>query len=88
MMDHGRTGPHGMLGGEAGAMNEIEIRRNGELIRPAHTSKGEGYELKIGDTVQVRTPGGGGYGNPAERDPAQIERDRKRGYFGGETATN
>ncbi len=88
MMDHGRTGPHGMVGGEAGAMNEIEIRRNGELIQPAHTSKGEGYELKVGDTVQVRTPGGGGYGNPAERDPAQIERDRKRGYFGGETATN
>jgi N-methylhydantoinase B/oxoprolinase/acetone carboxylase alpha subunit len=28
------------------------------------------------------TPGGGGYGDPADRDPTAIIRDRRRGYFG------
>ena len=87
MMDHGRTGPHGLLGGSEGATNVIEIRRNGEVIRPEHESKGEGFELKAGDTVQVRTPGGGGYGDPKERDAALIERDQRRGYFGPSSGT-
>jgi N-methylhydantoinase B len=28
------------------------------------------------------TPGGGGYGDPALRDPGQVERDLRRGYYG------
>jgi N-methylhydantoinase B len=30
--------------------------------------------------VLLRTPGGGGYGPAAERDPALVERDRALGY--------
>jgi N-methylhydantoinase B/oxoprolinase/acetone carboxylase alpha subunit len=36
--------------------------------------------LKRGDVVLVRTPGGGGYGAPAQRDSVLSERDRGLGY--------
>jgi N-methylhydantoinase B len=86
MMDHGRTGPHGLGGGLAGAMNEIEITRQGVAERPPHLSKGEGYVLKPGDVVQVRTPGGGGYGDPRARARSKVIEDLRRGYLSREDA--
>jgi N-methylhydantoinase B len=38
--------------------------------------------LKKGDRVLVSTPGGGGYGRAARRDPKLSARDRERGYVG------
>jgi len=81
MMDHGRTGPFGMLGGRDGAMNDIEVCMGGRIERPAFGSKGDGFELSAGDWVQVRTPGGGGYGDPNNRPDEMIQRDLKYGYF-------
>jgi N-methylhydantoinase B len=81
MMDHGRFGPPGVLGGRPGAPNEIVVGRGGEELRPAHWSKDEDLALRPGDWVQVRTPGGGGYGDPWERDPALVARDVGRGYL-------
>jgi N-methylhydantoinase B len=81
MMEHGRSGPPGILGGEAGAPNKIQIGRGGRTIVPEHLSKGEGYVLAPGDWIEVQTPGGGGYRPAAERDPALSERDIRRGYF-------
>ena len=81
IMDHGRTGPQGVLGGEDGAVNEITIRRSdGSALTPPHLSKAQGIVLDVGDVVEVKTPGGGGYGDAAKRDHALIERDRRRGY--------
>lgn len=80
LMDHGRTGPHGLLGGQPGATTRIQMMRGGELTGLQHLSKGEGIELSAGDWVQVLTPGGGGYGEPAERDPVAVARDLRRGY--------
>ena len=31
--------------------------------------------LRAGETVEIITPGAGGYGPPAERDPAAVESD-------------
>ena len=81
LMDHGRFGPPGLMGGQAGATNQIEISQGGSVALPEHISKGEGYTLEPGDWVQVRTPGGGGYGLPSERLPETIERDLRRGYY-------
>jgi N-methylhydantoinase B len=36
--------------------------------------------------IRVSTPGGGGYGDPARRDPARIARDVARGYYTAEAA--
>ncbi|MEM7254098.1 MAG: hydantoinase B/oxoprolinase family protein [Pseudomonadota bacterium] len=81
MMDHGRTAPFGMLGGEPGAMNDIEVRIGNRSERPAFGSKGDGFQLGADDWVHVLTPGGGGYGDPANRDADRIEADDACGYF-------
>lgn len=86
MMDHGVDGPPGLAGGGTGAPNVIEVSQAGTVTRPEHVSKGEGYELMPGDWVQIRTPGGGGYGAAAGRDPAMVERDVRRGYLTPEEA--
>jgi N-methylhydantoinase B len=81
LMEHGRFGPPGLLAGKAGAPNVIRLRQGNRETVPEHLSKGEGYVLKAGDYLAVDTPGGGGYGDPRERAPELIERDRRAGYF-------
>lgn len=81
MMDHGLTGPFGLIGGAPGGTNEIVLRLDGEESRPFDNAKGDGFKLEAGDTIQVRTPGGGGYGDPGERAPERIEADLRREYF-------
>ena len=86
MMDHGLTGPFGLLGGDDGAMNRIVVNRNGKSDQPFDNAKGDGFELQTGDRVQVHTPGGGGYGDPRSRPREFIEQDLARGYLTVEQA--
>ena len=86
VMDHGRTGPLGALGGEDGGVNVVTVTRGGVPYRPPHLSKDQGLLLRPGDTVEVRTPGGGGYGPAAARPPERVARDVRRGYYTGEQA--
>lgn len=79
VMDHGRFGPQGALGGADGAANEVEVWRDGKMYTPEHLSKEQDIPLKAGDRVRVRTPGGGGYGPASERDSALIEEDERLG---------
>ncbi|EMA18154.1 hydantoinase B/oxoprolinase family protein [Haloarcula amylolytica] len=67
-----RTAPAGIDGGEDGATGENLV--DGEPV-PAKAS----VDVKAGTTVSVRTPGGGGHGEPAERDPEARDRDRRDG---------
>jgi N-methylhydantoinase B len=41
---------------------------------------GDNIELQAGDILRVMTSGGGGWGNPAERDPLQVLQDVKDGF--------
>ncbi|MDP7546404.1 MAG: hydantoinase B/oxoprolinase family protein, partial [Alphaproteobacteria bacterium] len=81
VMDHGRYGPQGVLGGADGAVNVVRIERGGEIYVPPHFSKDQDIEVAEGDIIRVSTPGGGGYGEARLRDPALIERDLRRGYY-------
>ena len=81
VMDHGRFGPQGALGGADGGVNVVEVRRDGETYHPPHRSKDQDILIQAGDTITVHTPGGGGYGDPLERDPALVARDVRRGYY-------
>ncbi|WP_422001900.1 hydantoinase B/oxoprolinase family protein [Reyranella sp.] len=81
VMDHGRTGPQGVLGGGDGAVNTVAVEQGGRSYRPAHLSKDQDIQIGVGDVVRVSTPGGGGFGDPARRDPAAIARDVARGYY-------
>ena len=86
VMDHGRTGPLGALGGQDGALNRVEITRGGTVLIPEHLSKAQDIVLAPGDRVRVRTPGGGGYGEPAARDPSLIKEDVALGRYGADQA--
>jgi N-methylhydantoinase B len=81
VMDHGRTGPQGVLGGKDGAVNRVEVHRGAEVWVPPHLSKAQDIALQPGDRVRVRTPGGGGYGHPATRDPALVAEDVRLGRY-------
>ena len=81
VMDHGRTGPLGALGGHDGGVNKVVVMRNGETYHPLHLSKDQGIAIGPGDTITVSTPGGGGFGDPLARDPALVARDVRRGYY-------
>jgi N-methylhydantoinase B len=80
LMDHGRFGPPGLLGGRDGAPNEVIVGRQGSEYVSPHLSKDEDIRVVAGDTITVRTPGGGGYGDPWQRDPLLVARDVARGY--------
>ena len=86
VMDHGRTGPQGALGGADGAVNRVAVIRGGETLVPEHLSKAQDIALQPGDRVRVRTPGGGGYGDPAARDPAKVSEDVRLGRYTREEA--
>ena len=56
-------------------------------VRVAALVEGRGHPRDGGRrSITVRTPGGGGYGDPLERDPALVRRDVARGYFTVEDA--
>jgi N-methylhydantoinase B len=81
VMDHGRSGPLGAAGGQNGAVNRVEVTQGGQTMTPEHLSKAQDIALTPGDRVRVRTPGGGGYGDPALRDPALIAEDVALGRY-------
>ncbi len=66
----------GIEGGEAGAPGVLRI--NGEKVDPKKQ-----YVLSRGDTVILATPGGGGHGDPNQRDRLAREGDIKAGYTSG-----
>jgi N-methylhydantoinase B len=81
VMDHGRFGPPGVLGGKDGEPNSVRIYQGGKTIVPEHLSKAQDIPLKPGDRVRVGTPGGGGYGDPHERDPSAVAEDVRLGRY-------
>ena len=86
VMDHGRFGPQGALGGGDGGVNRVEVIRGGETLVPEHLSKAQDIPLAPGDRVRVRTPGGGGYGDPRDRDRAAVAEDVRLGRYTAEEA--
>jgi N-methylhydantoinase B len=63
-----RIAPPGAAGGAGGTTGE-------NVIAGEHVGAKTTVDVAAGTTVTVRTPGGGGHGDPSERDPAVIERD-------------
>lgn len=75
VMDHGRFGPQGALGGGEGAVNRVTVWQNGTPYTPDHLSKEQDIPMAPGDRVRVMTPGGGGYGDPFRRAPEAVLED-------------
>jgi len=81
VMDHGRFGPQGALGGTDGAVNEVTVWHGDRAHTPDHLSKEQDIPLAPGDRVHVKTPGGGGYGDPTTRAPELVRQDVRLGYY-------
>jgi N-methylhydantoinase B len=64
----------GMQGGEAGACGEVQI--DGAAVDYRRN-----VVLEPGQRILLKTPGGGGMGNPAERDTAAADWDRREQYI-------
>jgi 5-oxoprolinase (ATP-hydrolysing)/N-methylhydantoinase B len=52
-----------------------------ELYGKVSSSKYANAQFAPGDRIRLWTPGGGGYGAPAQRDPAAIAEDLREGYI-------
>jgi N-methylhydantoinase B len=71
--------PRGLKGGEAGAAARVFL--NGKPLHPKSTAR-----AKTGDLVTVLTPGGGGFGLPADRALAAIQADVEAGLLSPDAA--
>jgi N-methylhydantoinase B len=63
----------GVLGGEAGAAAEIVIFSGDEAVLVGE--RVTQFPVSAGTRVSVRSPGGGGWGRPHEREPAAVAAD-------------
>ena len=80
-------GAWGLDGGEKGGPAAILVKRNGESLQTfteaygtTSASKFTNIRLLPGDQVIIESPGGGGFGDPAERDPERVREDVDQGF--------
>ncbi len=74
LCDRTRYPAAGFQGGGPGAPGEVLF----DGVKPDNPKAAR--TVPPGTLVEVRLPGGGGYGPPAERDPALVARDLLEGY--------
>jgi len=79
--DRARHAPFGLNGGEDAAMFELQMEVGGEVIGRPGMSKLRAEKLRPGDSVEWRSPGGAGFGAPADRPEAQVEADELDGIY-------
>lgn len=78
--------PQGGEGGLPGRSGTWLINDGTPDERALEYAIGDIEYLKKGDVVTQTTPGGGGYGNPLERDPAKVLEDVQDGFVSVERA--
>ncbi len=78
--ERGTVGPFGVAGGGSGALNRFMWQGDDGDQSPPLVSKVTDVTVRAGRRVRLETPGGGGWGLPAARDPAAAARDRRLGY--------
>lgn len=74
--------PYGVMGGSSGSPNHFSVIRQGEAMAPSpFPGKVAGFALHENDIVVMETAGGGGYGDPTERNPKDVQDDVRAGYL-------
>ena len=89
MTDRHRIKPWGLNGGQEGGNGSTLIQLGGEgdwldmtqAFNKRSSSKWANVVVRPGDRLQIVTPGGGGYGEPAKRNPALVREDLAEGYI-------
>jgi N-methylhydantoinase B len=80
--------PWGLDGGDEAAGNSIGIRRNGRWEMDLPNAKIFNVRLNRGDAYMMQSGGGGGFGDPMQRDPALVADDVREGYVSSTVAHN
>jgi N-methylhydantoinase B len=83
--DRNKFPPFGALGGLPGAGSDVIFHDGEGSSRLPMVTKGRRI-LKAGDRIELLSPGGGGHGNPHERDAAAVLHDIELGYVNAEQA--
>jgi N-methylhydantoinase B len=83
-MERMTSPPFGLLGGKAGAAAVVELTTPDGTHR--HLPSKGAFAAPAGSVIVMRTPGSGGFGPVADRDPAAIGRDLLDGYVSAAAA--
>jgi N-methylhydantoinase B len=73
LADRATSPPKGLFGGEDATTARYCVNPDGD--DPLDLGSKRQVTLDPGDVASVQTPGGGGYGDPLERDPAAVRDD-------------
>ena len=84
-MERMTSPPFGLLGGKAGAAAVVTITTPDGTTR--HLPSKGAFAAPAGSVIDMVTPGSGGYGPAAQRDPRAISRDLLDGYVTADAAT-
>jgi N-methylhydantoinase B len=84
LAERNKIPPWGLEGGKPGGLGEyVLMSQDGKKKRlPSKSSS----QMRSGDTLFIKTPGGGGYGNPLDRDPQLVMKDVLDGLVSVEAA--
>jgi len=83
VIDRIKIPPYGLFGGKEGMRGLIGIEKEGKLIE----LNGKGtFTMTPEEVLVMRTPGGGGYGDPLERPIELVYQDFINGYISEKTA--
>jgi N-methylhydantoinase B len=89
LADHAIIPPFGVAGGHSGALNSFVVLRDGKVITPSPIAGKVGaFKLAKGDILRIESSGGGGYGDPLDREPARVAQDVHLGYLNIDDALN
>jgi N-methylhydantoinase B len=83
LTDRTKSAPWGLFGGHSASPSSF-VRNPGPDAEPLASKSTTA--LDPGEVVSVRTPGGGGYGDPTERDPDAVLADVRDGKVSPEKA--
>jgi N-methylhydantoinase B len=84
--ERGKYPPFGVNGGKAAALNRFVYETDRGEATPPLVSKITDVKIRPGQKVRLETPGGGGFGDPAAREPERVVRDVKLGYVSRDSA--
>ncbi len=88
MSDRQKLAPWGLHGGLSGGKAELLFQRGGtrdwltvtQAFNKVSPSKFANVPIHAGDRIRITSPGGGGWGPPAARDPDRLSEDVREGY--------
>ncbi|HVZ46811.1 MAG TPA: hydantoinase B/oxoprolinase family protein [Ramlibacter sp.] len=81
LSDRNTIPPYGVAGASAGQGNRFVVLREGELVATSPIpGKIAAFALQPDDILRMETAGGGGWGDPAERELAAVASDVALGF--------